>query len=240
MASVSGLDSAALRLQRQTAMETNGRDDQAAWEEEVMNALIDEPTATVRELVDRFSGRRRPTTVRAFIEDLLGKDETLRRRISESDSTLAVHVAKQRKVGVSRGAILEALRAAAEEQGLPLTRKAYDASTSRLHAVGSVRIMQIFGTWTAACLEAGVEPVMPHASRTYARRWSADEAADWVARFLIAEPNGSHGGYDVWTRTHDGAPGAGTVRGIFGGWARAVHAAYARISAAEEPQAVAS
>jgi hypothetical protein len=79
------------------------------------------------------------------------------------------------------------------------------------------RILQVFGTWSNACDNAGVscdEPVR----EIYERRWSRVEMSQSVAEFLVSEGHKGVSKYDEWARRDDARPSFGTVRNEFGGW----------------------
>jgi hypothetical protein len=119
--------------------------------------------------------------------------------------------------------ILDALRAAAVYE-YPLTANAYTA----LLAVGQItgpsvpRIGQRYGSWTAACEAAGVEPGRAVRSH-YQSKWSDQDIADIVRQYLLdpKAPNSAHR-FDEWRRVHvpDG-PSFQTVRNRFGSWTEA-------------------
>lgn len=119
--------------------------------------------------------------------------------------------------------IMEAMRAAAVYE-YPLTSKAYTA----LLAVGQItgpsvpRIGQRYGSWTAACEAAGVEPGRTVRSH-YQSKWSDQDIADIVRQYLLdpSAPNSAHR-FDEWRRVNvpDG-PSFQTVRNRFGSWTEA-------------------
>ena len=113
--------------------------------------------------------------------------------------------------------IATVLRAAAARAGDPLSVAQYDAGR---HEPSSARIIQRFGSWSAACAAAGLST--RSASRTYTRAFDAATVAAAVARYL-AEPGctGSYAGYAAWAQRTEGVPSAQTVRNTLGSWAQA-------------------
>lgn len=82
-----------------------------------------------------------------------------------------------------------------------------------------MRIIQIFGSWRAACDLAGAEAPAPP-RRSYERRWTERELAESVARYL-SEPEfrGAHHRYDEWrklTLNTDEIPSSGTLKNYLG------------------------
>jgi hypothetical protein len=126
--------------------------------------------------------------------------------------------------------IAAVLRAAAARSGDPLSVAQYDAGR---HEPSSARIIQRFGSWSAACAAAGLSA--RSASRTYTRTFDAVTVAAAVARHL-AEPGctGSYAGYAEWAKRTAGAPSAQTVRNTLGSWAQAKAAAGADGRAPQE------
>ena len=113
------------------------------------------------------------------------------------------------------------LREAAALAGDPLSVAQYDAGRGE---PSSARIIQRFGSWSAACSAAGLSA--RSASRTYTRAFDETTVAAAVARYL-AEPGctGSYADYAAWAKSTTGAPSAQTVRNTLGSWARAKVAA---------------
>ncbi len=114
--------------------------------------------------------------------------------------------------------ILAALRAAALEIGEPLSHGRYE---SLGRGPSSARIIQRFGSWSAACAAAGV--VSGSASRTYTQRWDRTAVISAVREYLITG-SGTYADYQDWARSEDRPSGA-TVRNVLGGWAAAKRAA---------------
>lgn len=114
--------------------------------------------------------------------------------------------------------ICEAIRAAAYVHGSPLSHDKYDAWARGRNAATVVRITQRFGTWSAACREAGVEAHTP--ARTYTRRWTAGQMLD-AAIDYFASPGATYtyDDFDRWLRTQASLPSAQTIRNQFGSWA---------------------
>ncbi|MDQ2723794.1 MAG: hypothetical protein M3Y19_10890 [Actinomycetota bacterium] len=106
----------------------------------------------------------------------------------------------------------------------PLSVAKYDAAG---YEPSSSRIIQRFGSWSAACAAAGLPS--RGASRRYEPRWTGGAVTDAVVRYLAGPgASGSYAGYASWAKTADGAPSAQTVRNVLGGWAQAKAAALAK------------
>lgn len=120
--------------------------------------------------------------------------------------------------------IARALRHAAAESGDPLSVARYDACA---HVPSSSRIIQRFGSWSAACAAAGLRTRV--ASRRYASTWNVEMVGAAVGRYLASPgASGSYVGYASWAKATDGEPSAQTVRNVLGGWAQAKAAAVRR------------
>ena len=88
----------------------------------------------------------------------------------------------------------------------------------------SSRIIQRFGSWSAACAAAGLSARA--ATRRYRSAWGAESVIQAVARYLAGPgASGSYAGYADWAKNTDGVPSAQTVRNVLGGWAQAKAAA---------------
>lgn len=106
----------------------------------------------------------------------------------------------------------------------------------RVKGPSVARIVQLFGSWTAACAEVGVTSGEP-LRKNYERRWTSDEVLVHVTRFL-REPDykGASHQYDTWRAAvnSDGTvPSLGTVRNLVGGTWRDIRTRALRAMRAE-------
>lgn len=95
----------------------------------------------------------------------------------------------------------------------PLTSTRYDRlrKDGLQGSLSSARISQIFGSWSNACLEAGILPT--HSQRThYERRWTAAQLRECVANYLMETQHSSIADYDLWANRAAGRPRWGTIR----------------------------
>ena len=113
--------------------------------------------------------------------------------------------------------ILAALRAVAGLLGEPLSHGKYDSAEHS--GPSSARVIQRFGSWSAACAAAGVRSGA--ASRTYASKWDRESVIAAVRAF----PGSTYAQYEAWAREDSARPSAATVRNVLGGWAAAKAAA---------------
>lgn len=179
---------------------------EAVKEQLARDIAATEPESSSVEIANRAG----ITTAR--VEALLGPAQAARRR---KDRVVTDATAEE--------ASLEALRkVAALAKGRPLSGPFFDAH--RGGTLTSTRIIQVFGTWTAACHRAGVEP---HSSvrSDYTQRWNRVDCLKWVAAYLETTDRPSFARFDVWARHQDGAPSAGTVRLRCGKWLETTRAA---------------
>jgi hypothetical protein len=113
--------------------------------------------------------------------------------------------------------ILAAIVAAADEHGDPLSHSRYDEYAAVHGTPTASRVIQRFGTWTAACTAAGVGVLTRN--RTYTRRWTPGAMVDAVIDYLASPgATGTFADYDRWARTQPQHPSSGTVRNQFGSW----------------------
>lgn len=90
----------------------------------------------------------------------------------------------------------------------------------RVKGPSVARIVQLFGSWTAACAEVGVASGEP-LRKNYERRWTPDEVLVHVMTFLRQpEYKGASHQFDTWravVNTDGTVPSLGTVRNLVGG-----------------------
>ena len=104
----------------------------------------------------------------------------------------------------------------------PLTRENYDSFRTEgvISGPSGIRIIQIFGKWSAACELAGVESGDARHSN-YKRKWTREEISEYVGIFLLCSGSHSVDSYDEWARKEPGTPSSGTVRNEFESWSNA-------------------
>jgi hypothetical protein len=102
----------------------------------------------------------------------------------------------------------------------PLSHQNYTSLVREGRVTGPsvARIVQLFGSWTSACAEAGVRSG-DALRRHYSRTWSREDAIGHVSSFLL-EPayRGASNRYDEWraSRGPGSTPSLGTVRNLCG------------------------
>jgi len=127
-------------------------------------------------------------------------------------------------VQFSKESIISALRDAfeirnplssmySEEARIPVSGPFYDGlrRSGRVKGPSEVRIIQVFGSWSAACESAGVPSPSPIRA-TYVRKWTDDDLVSHLADFLANSSSSSYGKFDEWARQSQGRPSAGTLR----------------------------
>lgn len=113
-------------------------------------------------------------------------------------------------------AILAAIRAAAALRGQPLSHGRYDEVSREVGGPSATRIIQRFGSWRAACSQAGV--TSGTAGRAYEQRWDRAAVVAAVAEYLASPGRpATYTDYVDWARDRDRPSGA-TVRNVLGGW----------------------
>jgi uncharacterized protein (DUF433 family) len=139
----------------------------------------------------------------------------------------------------SKDEIVAALRQAADilnsensSTRSPLTRSYFDKIVleRELRAPSSVRIMQMFGTWSEACSTAGVQSVKAFRS-SYIRTWSDSELLDLLGLFLQTSKLVSTNEFDKWCGTDPTKPGSGTLRNQIGLWSECKNLALLQLRA---------
>lgn len=147
-------------------------------------------------------------------------------RSALGDEARRLLVARHRGAPVFSDAIILAhLREAAREAGQPLTVRMYEDVRSGFGGASSALVLQRFGTWREACVQAGVQHGQP-VRRNYRRRWTPEQLAQAVAAYLRHDgTRGSFADYEAWARRTDGMPSGQTIRTHFGTWSAAKTAA---------------
>jgi hypothetical protein len=159
-------------------------------------------------------------------------------RLLGSDARLRFVEERHHELQVSDEEVLAGLRRAAAVLGDPLVADRYDTYFPDRGLLSSVRIIQRWGTWNAACRAAGLS--VNSGRRSYRRRWTEAEMLEHVADYLMGEGcRGTYYGYDVYARGASDAPSAQTVRNTFGAWANIKAAAQHVVAARERRMRVA-
>ncbi len=129
------------------------------------------------------------------------------------------HRAESAAVAATRARALAALQAASLLVA-PLSHQNYTSLVrgGRVSGPSVARIVQLFGSWTSACAQAGVRSG-DALRRHYSRTWSHEAVIGHVSSFLL-EPahRGASNRYDVWraARGSKSTPSLGTVRNMCG------------------------
>jgi len=175
--------------------------------------LATHPGATLNEISTALAAPLPAITTAARPVEwlILGDDELI--APTERVESQTISVTRERARGALQAANLLAS---------PLTHNAYTAllRSGRIQGPSVARIVQLFGTWSAACSSVGV--LSGEALRSnYERTWDDEQLFGFVERFL-REPvhHGASHQFDLWRSTVNGAqkvPSLGTVRNILGG-----------------------
>ena len=181
--------------------------------ERISEFLTSHPGATLTE-VSNALGAPLPaiTTAARPVEWLILGDNELTEPTERVESQ-TISVTRER----ARGALQ-----AANLMASPLTHNAYTAllRSGRIQGPSVARIVQLFGSWSAACSSVGVSSGEALRSN-YERTWDEEQLFGFVERFL-REPahHGASHQFDLWRSTVNSTqkvPSLGTVRNILGG-----------------------
>jgi len=112
--------------------------------------------------------------------------------------------------------IARVLRIAARIAGEPLSVGKYDAIRATVEGPSAIRLIQRFGSWSAACEFAGVTSGV--AKRSYAKNWDQKQIVTLVRDYLAEEPNVSFLDFSRWLKDLPSAPSAATCRNVGGSW----------------------
>ena len=181
--------------------------------QQIARYLQDKPGVTLEEIANALNAPLTEITAAARPVDwlILGADELVQPAVRvESEAIVA-----------SR----DRARAALPAPSLmvkPLSHQNYTAllREGRVKGPSVARIVQLFGSWTAACNEVGVTSGEPLRTN-YERTWTEDDLLNYVERFLRDTTfRGASHQFDQWRATvnqTEKVPSLGTVRNIVGG-----------------------
>ena len=141
--------------------------------------------------------------------------------LGDDELTAPTERVESQTISVTRERARGALQAA-NLMASPLTHNAYTAllRSGRIKGPSVARIVQLFGSWSAACSSVGVSSGEALRSN-YERTWDEEQLFGFVERFL-REPahHGASHQFDLWRSTVNDTqkvPSLGTVRNILGG-----------------------
>jgi hypothetical protein len=181
--------------------------------ERISEYLTTHPGATLNEISTALAAPLPAITTSARPVEwlILGDDEL----------TAPTERVESQTISVTRDRARGALQAA-NLMASPLTHNAYTAllRSGRIQGPSVARIVQLFGSWSAACSSVGVSSGEALRSN-YERTWDEEQLFGFVERFL-REPahHGASHQFDLWRSTVNGTqkvPSLGTVRNILGG-----------------------
>ena len=181
--------------------------------QQIARYLQDKPGVTLEEIAAALNAPLTEVTAAARPVDwlILGSDELVQPAVRvESEAIIA---SRDR----ARAALL-----ASSLMTKPLSHQNYTAllREGRVKGPSVARIVQLFGSWTAACNEVGVTSGEPLRTN-YERTWTEDDLLNYVERFLRDNTfRGASHQFDQWRSTvnhSEKVPSLGTVRNIVGG-----------------------
>ena len=181
--------------------------------ERISEYLTTHPGATLNEISTALAAPLPAITTAARPVEwlILGDDEL----------TAPIERVESQTISVTRDRARGALQAA-NLMATPLTHNAYTAllRSGRIQGPSVARIVQLFGSWSAACSSVGVSSGEALRSN-YERTWNEEQLFGFVERFL-REPahHGASHQFDLWRSTVNSTqkvPSLGTVRNILGG-----------------------
>ena len=181
--------------------------------QQIARYLQDKPGVTLEEIASALNAPLTEVTAAARPVDwlILGSDELVQPAVRvESEAIIA---SRDR----ARAALL-----ASSLMTKPLSHQNYTSllREGRVKGPSVARIVQLFGSWTAACNEVGVTSGEPLRTN-YERTWTEDDLLNYVERFLRDNTfRGASHQFDQWRATvnhSEKVPSLGTVRNIVGG-----------------------
>ena len=181
--------------------------------ERISEYLTTHPGATLNEISDALAAPLPAITTAARPVEWL--------TLGDNELTEPTERVESQTICVTRDRARGALQAA-NLMASPLTHNAYTAllRSGRIQGPSVARIVQLFGSWSAACSSVGVSSGEALRSN-YERTWNEEQLFGFVERFL-REPahHGASHQFDLWRSTVNSTqkvPSLGTVRNILGG-----------------------
>ena len=179
----------------------------------ILDYLLAHPGSTLAEVTEALQMPLADITTSARpVEWLLLTDDELTEPTTRVESE-AIAATRER----ARGALQ-----AANLMASPLTHTSYTnlLRSGRVQGPSVARIVQLFGSWTAACADVGVSSGEALRSN-YERTWNEEQLFVFVERFLLIPVHrGASHQFDIWRASMIGTskvPSLGTVRNIVGG-----------------------
>lgn len=186
------------------AAEARGRAAAARLEQLIREDIVAHPASTIEDVAARLGQDK------SEVQAHLPKD--LRPRV--------VRLGRSSEGAWSADEVVQAVAAAAT-YAYPLSAGDYERllHAGEFRGPSAARISQMYGNWSAACRQAGVEPPPPR-RRSYQSRWTGADLLGFVRDYLRAPGcRGTFDGYDLWRREAGiEAPSAALLRNRLGTW----------------------
>tara|TARA_Y100000031_G_scaffold75969_1_gene83646 strand:- start:1737 stop:2609 length:873 start_codon:yes stop_codon:yes gene_type:complete len=187
----------------------------------------------------RAQVRANPGTTLDAVAEQFGVDlPTVRRALTTAEMKLIVQAegrsASDASKKWSRQELLDLLKVAAT-YSWPVTVNSYDAllEVGEIDGPTSQLFGLRFGSWSAACAEAGVES--GSARLSYNRAWSEGDLWQYVCNYLLdPATTGTLRDFEMWCADKDGAPSTASIRKRLGGWQTMKAGAIKRLVASGE------
>ena len=188
----------------------------------------------------RAQVRANPGTTLEAVAEQFGVDlATVRRALTTAEMKLILKVdgrsASDARKKWSRQELLDLLKVAAT-YSWPVTVNSYNAliEVGEIDGPTSQMFPIRFGSWSAACAEAGVESGTTYLDG-YNRAWTEEDLWRYVCNYLLdPATKGNLRDFDSWLVGKDGAPSVETVRTQLGGWQEMKPGAIKRLVASGE------
>ena len=119
--------------------------------------------------------------------------------------------------------IVRALRTAVRIAGEPLSVGKYDRIRATFEGPSAIRLIQRFGSWSAACEVAGVKSGA--VKRNYTKKWQREQIVALVKDYLKQSGKASFADFSLWLKQINGAPSAATCRNVGSSWSSLLESA---------------
>jgi hypothetical protein len=178
----------------------------------------------VRDFIYSHPGCYESEVIRAACETFGYTPDIIKKNISQfawlllPESETDFKIAPLKSLQETRQRGIKAIQAAAT-MAFPLSKNAYDDLIEQKFIVGpsSIRLLQVFGTWRAACNKANVESGPRGTQPGHLRKWSDQEVFGYVCDFLLDRRfRGTSSHYQEWVGCQEklgyDVPSFGTLR----------------------------
>jgi hypothetical protein len=190
---------------------------QALLEQRIKSWIVQHPGCYLSEIASRFNLTEEetwtlcPKSTHAFILAIKKQPSTSKIKYSREEALGALNKAYE-----MRNPLMDMYSV---NETRPLTGPFYEKlrKTGQIYGPSHARILQVFGTWKAACEEADV-PSIDSVRDSYELLWTDKQLIEQLAEFLSSTESPSIRKFDEWSRLDNSRASYGTIKNQIGPW----------------------